>query len=63
MHAWRLQVQKYPSYFDDGSLYEEANFCPCSSHAQSQLPHFKLPCRPPTVPFFPSQSTHANIYY
>ncbi len=64
MHARCLQVyiKNNPLTLNDGSLYEEANFCPCWSHAQSQLPHFYPPCIAPTTTFFSLSHPHMQKF-
>ncbi len=45
---------KKPSFLACGPLYENANFCPCWSYAQDQLPHFSAPCLTLNTLFFPT---------
>ncbi len=46
-------VHSNPLSWSAGLQYENANFCPCCSNAQDQLPPFSAPCLDPNIPFFP----------
>jgi hypothetical protein len=57
MHVWCFNNHKEkPLSWSGGPLYENANFCPCWSYAQDQLPLFSAACLTPTTTFSPTLS-------
>ncbi len=62
LNVWMFNIyMNNPLTWNRGSLYVAGNSCPCWPYAQSQLPHFWIPCPVPIAPFFPPSHPHMQL--